>query len=348
MSKNNKDLLPGPHIKGEPFWCLMEYKNNNLTGNIFSKQGLCLFLEENDANNFKYNIPQDAQDRWVVRGVDKQFINFILKKHTENGDILPPLCISYPVPKGISKVSLLKVTPNEIGYYIKHNRFENINTQQSFESARNIIKNAKKVLRIEPFFRYIESIYRKYPLVYEQMPELLDKYRKCLLKDIDSMNEEYCQFPKDPKDQYYTRTINLHQCTYEISWSVSKAKDIIKKYNIKEREFKVDKLISLVDKSNIVESHLDNVVNSEEPIIIAFCPIFQPDLVIIDGNHRVTAKFNSGNDKINAYFLKPNEHMQAMMFNYDRNLYKVHNNINEIIRYMSLQKDFDRLHIYDI
>ncbi|GAA3650278.1 hypothetical protein [Asaccharospora irregularis] len=348
MSKNYIDLLPGPHIKGEPFWCLMEYRNHKLTGDLYSKQGLYLFLEENDANNFKYNMPQNSQDRWVVRGIDKKLLNFILKQHNNNGNILPPLCISYPVPKGISKVSLLKVTPEQIRYYIKHNRFEDINIQQSFENAKNIIKNAKKVLRIEPFLTYMENMYKKFPLVYEQMPELIDKYRKCLLKDIDNIDKEDYQLLKDPKGQCYTRTINLQQCSYEISWSVSKAKDIIKKYNIKEREFKVDKLISLVDRSNIVESHLDTVVNSEEPIIIAFCPIFQPDLVIIDGNHRVSAKFNSGKDKINAYFLKPNEHMQAMMYNYDRNLYKVHNNINEIIRYMSLQKDFDRLHMYDI
>ncbi len=76
--------LPDESFIGEPFWTLMEVRNNELTGNYWSrvtkkfrsKQYVPLFISKRDAEEFLSKIID--KDTYVVRGIPQHSLNFLL------------------------------------------------------------------------------------------------------------------------------------------------------------------------------------------------------------------------------------------------------------------------------
>lgn len=123
---------------------------------------------------------------------------------------------------------------------------------------------------------------------------------------------------------------------YQVAWSIPVAKRIIRKYDPPLLEFQLKEMAPLVDKKGINQRHLDVALRNSAPIILALYPLLVTvnKLLIIDGNHRVTAKEKDGQIKIPGYLLEPQHHMKAMIGEVDRTLYKIHSNYYHIACYM--------------
>lgn len=123
---------------------------------------------------------------------------------------------------------------------------------------------------------------------------------------------------------------------YLVSWSIPKVNKVIAKYEISLCRFALKEIISVVDHAGINKSHLEFARKNNSPIFIAsYPPIKNKDkFLIIDGNHRVTSKYENGQETIPGYWLKPEQHIQAMRSELDRILFKIHSNYYMIASYL--------------
>lgn len=138
----------------------------------------------------------------------------------------------------------------------------------------------------------------------------------------------------DDGRQRYSREFffdNKKKNLYRVWWEINKAKEVIKENNINVCQFCVNELIGQVDRKVFEESKPDIV--STEPIIIAFYDPCNMD-IIIDGNHRISAAYKRNEKSINAYFMEPQYHMQAMLEKSFVDMYKIHHNLVVILNYM--------------
>lgn len=185
-------MFPGPEVVGDPFWCLMEWKNNRLTGNFFSKQGFCFFLRSQDAETLKRQLPN--QHEWVVRGMSKKFFNFTIKKHDKTFKNLISLVLILPF-LDVKQVLTREITAKELTYYASHRRFIDKDFQNLIDIAFNIVNNPPEEmftrrLSIDPFLNLLRENFQMYPRPYKKLPDIIDQYRNAILTDAEHMEEE--------------------------------------------------------------------------------------------------------------------------------------------------------------
>lgn len=347
---NMVSMFPGPEVVGEPFWCLMEWKNNRLTGNFFSRQGFCFFLRSQDAETMKKQLPN--QHEWVVRGMNKKFLNFILKMHNQTFKNIIPLVIVPPFLGG-KQVLTLKITANELRYYANHGRFIDKDFQRAIDTAFNIVNNPPedmftRRLSIDPFFNLLRENFQMYPRPYKKLPDIIEQYRNAIWTDAEHIKEEAKELMNntDPKDQCYTRTFELPEKSYyDITWSIPKLEKAIATYNLPLTTLCLDTLAPLVDQANIVPNHLEKALKNNSPVLVVRYPVASPSICLVDGNHRVIAKHKAGQTTIQGYLLEPEHHLEAMTYNVYRTLFKVHYNLSEIIKYMSLENPTENMNL---
>lgn len=175
---------------------------------------------------------------------------------------------------------------------------------------------------------------------YPDLSSLLARYQKKLKKSLAysfpfSYGETYSQCVKIDENNFY-----------QMAWNVALAKKAIKRLEIPVGELSLKDLITVVDQKCINRSHLEVSLQKDAPVIVAlYSPLeTEPKLFIIDGNHRVTAKFEAGQDKISAFVLTPDQHMKALIGEGYKVLYKIHHNYNLIVRYIGgemTQEEFE-------
>ena len=135
----------------------------------------------------------------------------------------------------------------------------------------------------------------------------------------------------------FVQKINIDDINlYVVKWSISAVKKVIKKYSSPERKFTLNSIVHVVDQKHINKSHLDVSLNNKTPIILASYPPMagKTKFLIIDGNHRVISKHNDGQQEILGYMLEPHEHMEAMVSDIHRTLFKIHFNYLKIASYI--------------
>lgn len=133
--------------------------------------------------------------------------------------------------------------------------------------------------------------------------------------------------------QYYHRDFYLDNNAkygFEIEWDINVANELIQKNKLQAVNFKVGEFINYINPRDLNQKILrDPSINPEPIIVMHYDPInlFVP----IDGNHRVykTHKINP-NKLIEGYLLSPDIHIQAMVCDLHRTLYKLHHNISVI------------------
>lgn len=350
IDNNILSIFPGPEVIGEPFWCLMEWKNNRLTGNLFSLKGLCFFLRSQDAENMKKQFPNPHD--WVVRGINKKFLNSIFKLYNENFKDVAPLLLVPPFLGG-KKVLTIKMTTEELQYYSTHGKFIDEGFQKTIDYAFNIVNNPSpdmytKRLSIDPFLNFLKDNYQKCARPYSNLPNIIEEYRSSIWEAAEHIEDEHEDLMKNmsPKDQCYTRTFMVDEkCSYDITWMVPRLEKAIKTYNLQPTTLPLKTLAPIVDQSNIVPNHLNKAIKNSEPILVVKYPLSNPALCIVDGNHRVIAKYKAGQTTIQAYLFEPQHHLEAMMYNVHRTLFKVHYNIYEISKYMSLENPTENIEL---
>ncbi len=107
-------LLPGPEVEGEPFWALMEFRDEDVTGTFYAvavgeKKAVPLFLSKDDAAAF---LHWSDEKGLVVRGISQEHLNVLLG-FQEKGQVQLGICMTVPE------------SPNGYGMYtpnVKHIR----------------------------------------------------------------------------------------------------------------------------------------------------------------------------------------------------------------------------------
>jgi len=350
LNQNIISMLPGPEVIGEPYWFLMEWKHNKLTGNFFSQKAFCFFLRSQDAEASKKQLP--APHEWVVRGVSKKLFEFIIKQHNhEYKDIIPLVLV--PPFSGGKKVLTLKMTADELKYYANHGRLVDKGLQKTLDYAFKIVANPPpdmytRRLSVDPFLDFLKNNYQRYPRPYPQLPDIIKEYRHSIWADAEYVKDEAKEIIKNitPQDQCYTQTFELHEkSNYDITWSIPNLKKAVSTYNLQPTTLSLDTLAPIVDQSNIVSSHLNKALGNEDPILVVRYPMVLPNLCIVDGNHRVIAKHNAGQTTIQVYLFEPQHHLEAMNYSVHRTLFKVHYNLNEIVKYMSCLNPAEKIEL---
>lgn len=174
---------------------------------------------------------------------------------------------------------------------------------------------------------------------YPELSSLLARYKKKLKKSLAysfpfSYGETYSQCVRIDENNYY-----------QMGWNISSAKKVVKRYKVSVSGLSLNDLVNAVDQQCINRSHLEVALQNNAPIIVALYPPLntEPRLFIIDGNHRVIAKFEDGQEEISAYVLSPEQHMKALIGAGYKVLYKIHHNYCLIVRYMGGEITTDEL-----
>ncbi|WP_017413468.1 hypothetical protein [Clostridium tunisiense] len=226
----------------------------------------------------------------------------------------------------------------------------------------NDIQFMNNLLRPEGFYSFVKLSGGKIKNRYYKLSEILGRYMDIcnsikgeLVLDINKFLYDFVYTYKiydDPENFIFT-------AFYRILWNVEKISDIVKKYNIQIEEFYISDLHRVMTGNvlrNIKKDYLSTAEKNNEPIcIIKFEPyndlknrIDLPqeyrDFLIIDGNHRLHAKFiknetskfrflNKKSEKIKAYVLDNKFHMELICNDRIALIYKINANINFLREY---------------
>ncbi len=135
----------------------------------------------------------------------------------------------------------------------------------------------------------------------------------------------------------FTQMIKINDNNfYVVEWSIPVAKKAIKNYDLPLCKFSLDEMIHLVDQKYINKSYLSIALINNSPIFIASYPpaVTKNKFLIIDGNHRVISKHQNGQKEIIGHMFEPYQHLQAMVNDVYRTLYKIHFNYYRIASYV--------------
>ncbi|NFL87392.1 hypothetical protein [Clostridium botulinum] len=218
------------------------------------------------------------------------------------------------------------------------------------------------LLTIEDFYSFVKINGGEIKNRYDKLPNILKKYLIICRSITGNLNTDINKFYYEFVYNYniYRDSENfIFNAFYRILWNVEKISDIVKKYNIPIEEVSINDLHKVMTREtlrNIKEEYLSVAEKNNEPIcIIKFEPYCRlksiinlpeeyKDLLIIDGNHRLHAKFmknekclfkflNRQSDRIKAYVLSPKMHMELMCNDEFILVYKINANINFLIEY---------------
>lgn len=181
---------------------------------------------------------------------------------------------------------------------------------------------------------YFDTFLKIYGLsttnTYQELPYKLAAYQRKLKKlRLNSL------FTFSSGETYVERIEIDCNNYYHAAWNIGAAKNITQKYKLPVKYLALGKIIKSVDQSCINKNRLDFSLTNNNPILIADYPpaANRPDYIIIDGNHRVTSKFRAGQKEIKGILMSPENHMQAMLGEFHRVLYKIHFNMYLIASY---------------
>ncbi len=156
--------------------------------------------------------------------------------------------------------------------------------------------------------------------------QLFAKYRNLLMEAED--------YPiiRGP-EQNFNRDVQLGNGQfYTMSWDVNRAEEMIKEIKMKPKMIDISIIKPSVLQADYNEEHLDYALENQDPIIIGYYPQLKEKYVIIDGVHRVTARYKNNIKKIPAYDLQPSQHLQVMNGRIYQVLFKIHYNYLLLVR----------------
>ncbi|MEF3355792.1 hypothetical protein PV403_21920 [Paenibacillus sp. GYB006] len=139
----------------------------------------------------------------------------------------------------------------------------------------------------------------------------------------------------------FEETMYFPHCNgeYTVTWDINRARHLINQMIQNRRlianEVSVEEVYPYIQKNEITESYLPNALKSNEPIILVwYSPTSQK--LIIDGNHRVAARYRQDpKTKIQVYGpFSHYAHIDFMSNDLNRKLFVIHHNMQMIFNYM--------------
>lgn len=190
-----------------------------------------------------------------------------------------------------------------------------------------------KKYHIEPFFQNIldKNIFlgMKPKNTYNDFPNLFRQYR-----------EKLAEVKRRPiyttgEGQIYGRVIELNLGGYYTSaWDICKANELINHLNLPLQTAPIKDIMQFVDAASLTPSYFPTALKNHNPaILVYFSPLHT--YYVIDGNHRIAARFNKNPYQSFPFFVIPHPiHMSVMFSDSDRALYAIHQNLTTILNYM--------------
>ncbi len=345
--------LPGPEIKGEPFWTVMRWGKNGLYPGVVEQEGVpCICITEKDAEILrdylnKYN--NNAITKSVVRGVDKQNFRRITKNKQQKFKVL----------RAITSTQLLVMNTNadELRYYERYGKFYTKENQSilknTLKAHRDLLENPEILLEDEHLGLIVDDIFDdvknkvKYnELVYTKLKDIFDKYRDTLIHNLVHAEKEFREeLEGSGRDsQIYTSEISFHNKILKIHWSIDRIRSIIQEHEISPIQVNVKDYIQYVDGTNIAQKYKGEYQTT--PIVVL--RIEDDSYIVVDGNHRLNNSFTRGEESILAYILDPREHINAIITEFGKILYKVYINTFKIEQLIDENDEINEEELYCI
>ena len=181
--------------------------------------------------------------------------------------------------------------------------------------------NLDAILNERYYLKALESKCAPIKYIPSNLGDEFSRYKKCI-KDTLTSNVLTIN------GEVFTQEFFIDEYNYYfINWCIPTAKKLILENHLKAEEIELKGIIDQVRRNEIEQSYLPIALKNEQPIIIAYYPPCPKPRVVIDGNHRVLAKYDAGLEKIKAFDLSPHIHLLAMTSDLDRLLYKIHHNL---------------------
>lgn len=151
--------LPGPEIRGEPFWTVMRWGKNGLYPGVLEQEGIpCICITEKDAEVLRdcFNKHNDSPTtKAVVRGVDKKNFKRITKNKQQK----------FKFYRAITSTHLIVINTNadELKHYERYGKFYTKENQSILESTlkaqRDFLENPESLLQDEHLQLVVDDIF---------------------------------------------------------------------------------------------------------------------------------------------------------------------------------------------
>lgn len=346
LNKKKKNKLamiecPTPYTEGEPFWGLMKWENKKFNPNFLKEQNqILIFRSENECNIFKISM---KLDNYVPRGITKKMLSYFIKNKENEFLLVPSRVVS-------KKMSAIPVSRDEVVYCSENLKFEDDSINKILENYdieynKFVVKNVRYTM--DSVLNYIIDLNDRHSKKISDLNSIVDEYRDAISSSFENSHDELDEYVKseDNKGQRFKFNMNIGIYQTILEWSVEKAKRVIERDKIKRVNIKIDSLMHTIDKASIVAKHYEL---SQNPIIVASLEPFEPNYIVIDGNHRLNNAFIKGEKEVEAYILCPSQQIESMIVEYDRVQFKVLSNIEKIRRYILGDLKYEELQLYDI
>lgn len=163
---------------------------------------------------------------------------------------------------------------------------------------------------------------------YSKLTEEISKYKQTLFQANNTDSITYANGP-----EMFGKEIGLIEDSfYNVVWDIAKAKQIISQNSIPITEIPLDFVINSASENELNLNYIRVLKNTDPIIVVKYDPLNQ--LMVIDGSHRIMNQFmKNPSGLIKGYILKPQYHLNAMLNDMFRLLYKIHHNVTVICNY---------------
>jgi hypothetical protein len=153
---------------------------------------------------------------------------------------------------------------------------------------------------------FVEDYLTQFP---EEESKIQD-YKSDLLVALNEDLERFKRIGYLFKGQRYQQQIYANPTSsYDLVWDVGDLKEIIYEEGIEPQRLSVPQLYrSHISLKQINPNQLPSALENEEPIILAEFPMIAEQLLILDGNHRVSSRYHAGIQEVWGFSLNRNQH----------------------------------------
>lgn len=135
--------------------------------------------------------------------------------------------------------------------------------------------------------------------------------------------------------QSFSRVQHSGLGTIQLTWSVPALEKVLHRDLLTLQDFKVEELMKFVDVSELNQEVLLKAETNDSPIyVIEYQSQFQEvEQWAVDGNHRITARYNHKIPTIKGYCFSEEQHIEALVFEYMRVAYTIRTNLIRMFYY---------------